>query len=116
MPGIVLCMLSKSAVQVLSSIYENGPVSPRIISEITRLPIRTVFYAISNLLDEDLVRWKPSLIDMRYKMYSINEKRIQQLRSIIAPLLVHDLFQIDNELLGILGFQEMVADANVSTL
>jgi len=107
MPGIVLCMLSKSAVEVLSFIVENGPVSPRDIAQRTELPIRTVFYAISNLIDENLVQWKPSLRDMRHKMYSLNRRRVEQLREIVEPLLVQGLFQIDEELHNILGITDI---------
>jgi DNA-binding MarR family transcriptional regulator len=107
MPGIVLCMLSKSALEVLSFIERKGPISPRDISIETDLPIRTVFYAINNLVEEKLVFWKPSLADMRQKMYSIDTNRVEQLREIVEPLLAHNVFHIDRGLLEILGIQEI---------
>lgn len=107
MPGIFLCVLSKSAVEVLSFIDKNSPVSPKDIADKTGLPIRTVFYAINNLVEESLVKWAPSLNDMRHKMYSLNTQRIDRLREIVEPFLVHDLFQIDKELQEIFGFSEI---------
>jgi DNA-binding MarR family transcriptional regulator len=109
-------MLSKSAMEVLSHIERNGPISPRDISSEAKLPIRTVFYAIHNLVKEKLVTWKPSLIDMRHKMYSINIHRVEQLREIVEPLLAHSLFHIDQRFLEILRLDVVDVEKGEETL
>ena len=65
MPGIKLCSLTKRAIEVFDFIKENGPVTPKQIAHFTNMPSRTVFFAISNLVDEGLVRKTPDLTDMR---------------------------------------------------
>ncbi|MFW9931264.1 MAG: MarR family transcriptional regulator [Candidatus Thorarchaeota archaeon] len=102
MPGIKICSLTKRAVEVFDFIKENGPVTPKQIALFTSMPSRTIFFAISNLVDEDLVKKTPDLTDMRNISYSINPDRIAELQEIVLGLISSYPLQVDDELKDLL--------------
>ncbi|MFW9910428.1 MAG: helix-turn-helix domain-containing protein [Candidatus Thorarchaeota archaeon] len=61
--------LPASALSVLQSLVARGPMSPKDISRWSKVPIRTVNFAIKNLRRKGLVRRIPNLQDMRSPLY-----------------------------------------------
>jgi len=106
MPGIKLCNLTKRAIEVFDFIKENGPVTPKQIARFTNMPSRTVFFAISNLIDEDLVTKAPDLKDMRNVSYSVNPTRVAELRGIVSHLSLSLPLQVDDEVKEILDISD----------
>ncbi len=72
--------LPNSAVIVLSSLTFEGPMTPKSIIRVLKLPSRTVTYALRTLVDEDIVRKTPNLDDMRQPIYHVNLERVRELQ------------------------------------
>ncbi|UCE10056.1 MAG: hypothetical protein JSW61_13965 [Candidatus Thorarchaeota archaeon] len=70
--------LPESAVIVLGRLLD-GPKSPRELSRSSRLPLRTVSFALRKLMELRLCKKVPDLLDMRKAVYCVNTKRIAEL-------------------------------------
>lgn len=64
--------LSTSALTVLRSLVRHGPMSPKEISQKSKIPSRTVTDALRRLLKKRLIVRVPNLMDMRLCLYSLN--------------------------------------------
>ncbi len=115
MPGIKICSLTKRAVEVFDFIKENGPVTPKQIAVFTNLPSRTIFFAISNLVSEDLVKKTPDLTDMRNISYSVNPERVMELREIVSELSASYPLQVDDELRDIFELNTLDSEKELAS-
>ncbi|MHA2241175.1 MAG: hypothetical protein ACXACE_06180 [Candidatus Thorarchaeota archaeon] len=61
--------IPRSALIVLDFLSDNGPLAPRDISRKANLPLRTVSFALRNLMQRKLCRKIPNLSDMRRPLY-----------------------------------------------
>jgi DNA-binding MarR family transcriptional regulator len=64
--------LPPSAIVVLQNLRHRGPMSPNDISTGTKLPRRTVSFALKMLLEFRLIKRIPNLMDMRRPLYVTN--------------------------------------------
>ena len=71
--------LPNSALIVLNSLGSQGPMTPKTIISRIDLPSRTITFALHLLLEEDIVRRVPNLLDMRQPYYHINIERFKEL-------------------------------------
>jgi len=71
--------LPKSALIVLEGLTVSGPMSPKDISEKTKLAPRTVSFALRRLLGWSLCRKVPNLRDMRQPLYLANREMARNL-------------------------------------
>jgi DNA-binding transcriptional regulator GbsR (MarR family) len=71
--------LPKSALIVLKGLTVSGPMSPKDISEKTKLAPRTVSFALRRLLGWRLCRKVPNLSDMRQPLYLANQEMARNL-------------------------------------
>jgi len=71
--------LPKSALLVLEGLTVSGPMSPKDISEKTKLAPRTVSFALRRLLGWRLCRKVPNLSDMRQPLYLANQEMARAL-------------------------------------
>jgi DNA-binding transcriptional regulator GbsR (MarR family) len=71
--------LPKSALIVLEGLTVSGPMSPKDISEKTKLAPRTVSFALRKLLGWRLCRKVPNLSDMRQPLYLANPEMARNL-------------------------------------
>ena len=78
--------LPKSALVVLDHIVAEGPIAPREISRKFNVPLRTVTFAIKKLMNLDLLKKIPNLMDMRKPQYLENNQRIHELHDVIELL------------------------------
>jgi DNA-binding MarR family transcriptional regulator len=67
--------LPLSAVVVLSQLANEGPMSPKDITETLELPPRTVSFALRWLTNRKLCRKVPNLQDMRQPLYVADRDR-----------------------------------------
>ncbi|MGY5873044.1 MAG: MarR family transcriptional regulator [Candidatus Thorarchaeota archaeon] len=78
--------LPRSALLVLDQLTEHGPMAPREIARMSRIPLRTVTYALHKLVQQNLLRKVPNLMDMRKQMYHPDNDRIRAIESDINRL------------------------------
>ncbi|MGY5880055.1 MAG: MarR family transcriptional regulator [Candidatus Thorarchaeota archaeon] len=67
----------KSALLVLDHLSENGPMAPRDIAKGSKIPLRTVTYALHKLIQQKLLRKVPNLMDMRKQFYHLDNERLR---------------------------------------
>jgi DNA-binding MarR family transcriptional regulator len=67
--------LSKSTLRVLQFLDGQDPMPPRDISKESRVPLRTVTFALDRLVGNDLCQKIPNLGDMRRTLYVINQEK-----------------------------------------
>ena len=63
--------LPPSAERVLRTLAENGPLTHKDLVVATRLPPRTLRFALARLRATDRVVWRWSLRDARQRLYAI---------------------------------------------
>jgi DNA-binding MarR family transcriptional regulator len=80
--------LPRSALLVLDQLTKHGPMAPREIASVSRIPLRTVTYALHKLLQQNLLRKVPNLMDMRKQMYHPDNDRIMAIENDINRLRV----------------------------
>jgi DNA-binding MarR family transcriptional regulator len=62
----------KSAMKILGTLADDGPMCPIEISERLNMAPRTVSFALKELVRRQLLRRVPNLLDMRRPMYHVN--------------------------------------------
>ena len=77
--------LPGSALVVLRSLAQSGPMSPKEITSKTKLPSRTVSSAIKRLTKLRLLRRVPDLQDMRKCLYGPNLEAAKEIIRIHGP-------------------------------
>ncbi len=78
--------LPRSALIVLDHITEHGPMAPRDLSRRSKIPLRTVTFALQKLVNQRLLRKMPNLLDMRKPLYHANMDRIREVEVEIEKL------------------------------
>ena len=78
--------IPKSALMVLDHLTENGPMAPRDIAKGSKIPLRTVTYALHKLILQRLLRKVQNLMDMRKQMYHLDQERIRAVEKDISHL------------------------------
>jgi len=68
--------IPRSALLVLDHLTEFGPMAPREIAKVSKIPLRTVTFALQKLVQQDLLRKIPNLLDMRKQLYHPQKERI----------------------------------------
>jgi len=76
--------LPASAISVLQSLTAKGPMSPKAISKWSKVPIRTVNFAIKKLRLRGLIRRIPNLQDMRSPLYCTDLEMARKIVSTCA--------------------------------
>ncbi|TXT53866.1 MAG: hypothetical protein BAJATHORv1_110058 [Candidatus Thorarchaeota archaeon] len=66
--------LPHSSFQVLHVLARKGPLNPKQIRELVRIPARTVAFALKRLLKTGLVCRIPNLMDMRKTLYNVESQ------------------------------------------
>ncbi len=69
----------KSAMAILGTLANNGPMCPMEICEALQMAPRTVSFALRKLLGKKLLRKIPNLTDMRRPMYHVNMEAAKEL-------------------------------------
>ena len=67
--------LPKSALVVLDCLNRRGPMPPRAISKESKVPLRTVTFALDRLVDSDICQKLPNLGDMRRTLYVVDQEK-----------------------------------------
>ena len=78
--------LPRSALIVLDHLTEHGPMAPRDLSRKSKMPLRTVTFALKKLVRHSLLRKVPNLLDMRKPLYHANIDRIREMEAEIERL------------------------------
>lgn len=78
--------IPRSALMVLDHLTENGPMAPRDLSRSSKIPLRTVTFALEKLLKQNLLRKVPHLMDMRKQLYHLDPERIRAIENDIDHL------------------------------
>ena len=78
--------IPKSALLVLDHLSANGPMAPREIAKGSKIPLRTVTFALQKLVQQQILRKVPNLMDMRKQSYHIDQERIRDIESDILLL------------------------------
>lgn len=71
--------MPKSAIVVLYQLTEEGPMSPKAITDTLDISPRTVSFALKFLLTLKLCRKVPNLTDMRQPLYVADKDRAREL-------------------------------------
>lgn len=74
--------LPHSLFAVLRSIARAGPLAPKEISRQSKVPERTVTYALRRLLQQKLIVKIPNLQDMRQCLYAPNLEKAREIINI----------------------------------
>lgn len=61
--------------RVLKFLNDKEPMPPRAISRGSKVPLRTVTFALERLVCNDLCQKIPNLGDMRRTLYSVNQEK-----------------------------------------
>jgi DNA-binding MarR family transcriptional regulator len=69
----------KSAMKILGTLANDGPMCPIEISEKLNMSPRTVSFALKELVRHQLLRRVPNLLDMRRPMYHVDMERAKDL-------------------------------------
>ena len=67
--------LPKSALVILGILHKRGPMPPRDISKETKVPLRTVTFALDRLVNADICQKVPNLGDMRRTLYVVDQEK-----------------------------------------
>lgn len=67
--------LPKSALVILGLLHKRGPLPPRDISKESKVPLRTVTFALDRLVDADICQRVPNLGDMRRTLYVVDQEK-----------------------------------------
>ncbi|TFF92039.1 hypothetical protein EU545_02215 [Candidatus Thorarchaeota archaeon] len=67
--------LPKSALRVLRFLDDKKPMPPRDISKGSKVPLRTVTFALERLVSHELCEKIPNLGDMRRTLYVVNHEK-----------------------------------------
>ncbi len=78
--------LPRSALILLDHLTEHGPMAPRDLSKKSKIPLRTVTFALKKLVGQKLLRKVPNLMDMRKPLYHADAERIQEVEAEIEKL------------------------------
>ncbi|TFG31420.1 MarR family transcriptional regulator [Candidatus Thorarchaeota archaeon] len=78
--------IPKSALLVLDHLTEHGPAAPREIARASKIPLRTVTYALHKLSQQKLLRKVPNLMDMRKQLYHLEVEKIRAIENEINHL------------------------------
>ncbi|MBN2228332.1 MAG: MarR family transcriptional regulator [Candidatus Thorarchaeota archaeon] len=78
--------LPKSALLILDHLAIHGPMAPRDLSRESKIPLRTVTFALQKLIRQKLLRKVPNLMDMRKQVYHADIERIHELQNEIERL------------------------------
>ena len=71
--------LTKSALIILDELAIEGPMSPKQIAKKSKLPLRTVSFALRRLLGYRLCTKIPNLLDMRQPLYHVDRDRVKDM-------------------------------------
>jgi len=71
--------LPKSALLVLDCLDKRGPMPPRDISKASKMPLRTVTFALDRLIDSDICQKLPNLGDMRRTLYIVDQEKARSI-------------------------------------
>lgn len=72
--------LPRSAIIVLDRLTNEGPMTPKDISNKVDLAPRTVSFALRKLVGQNLCKKIPNLSDMRQPLYLANDETARELR------------------------------------
>lgn len=72
--------LPRSAIIVLDRLTDEGPMTPKDISQSVKLAPRTVSFALRKLLGQELCHKIPNLQDMRQPLYQADCEKARELR------------------------------------
>jgi folate-dependent tRNA-U54 methylase TrmFO/GidA len=72
--------LPRSAMILLEKLVKEGPLTPNGLHEKSKLPARTVSYALKQLREYHLCKRQHNLVDMRQPLYYANNQRIEELK------------------------------------
>ncbi|NHJ12977.1 MAG: MarR family transcriptional regulator [Candidatus Thorarchaeota archaeon] len=72
--------LPRSAIMLLDKLVKEGPLTPYGLHEKSKLPMRTVTFALKQLREYSLCKRQHNLVDMRQPLYYANRQRIEELR------------------------------------
>ena len=78
--------IPRSALIVLDHIEEYGPMAPRDLSRKSKIPLRTVTFALKKLLHQRLLHKVPNFMDMRKPLYHPNSERIREMEADLERL------------------------------
>ena len=70
-------VLPKSAIIVLDTLADKGPLHPKGISKEAEIPLRTVSYALRRLVKRKLCRKIANLSDMRCPLYLADQEKMR---------------------------------------
>lgn len=70
--------LPKSAILVLDTLAEEGPLTTREISDKSDLAMRTVNFALRKLKKCNLCKGYPDLMDTRLNYYAVNPEKMRE--------------------------------------
>jgi DNA-binding MarR family transcriptional regulator len=74
--------LPKSALKVLEFLSTRGPLPPREISRGSKVPLRTVTFALDRLVLTEICKKVPNLNDMRRTLYTVNHEKARAIFSL----------------------------------
>ncbi|MHA1959152.1 MAG: MarR family transcriptional regulator [Candidatus Thorarchaeota archaeon] len=75
----MLTDIPRSALVVLGMLTIKGPLTPKEISDSSRLPARTVSFALRRLVGLKLIAKKPNFEDMRQSIYHVRQSELRTL-------------------------------------
>lgn len=75
----MITRLPVSAIKILESLHDTGPMAPRDISSTTELPLRTVSFGLRRLMGHGFLKKTANLLDMRFPLYSLNKEQLRQM-------------------------------------
>jgi DNA-binding MarR family transcriptional regulator len=78
--------IPRSALIILDHIEEHGPMAPRELSRKSKVPLRTVTFALKKLVLQQLLHKTPNFMDMRKTLYHANSERIRELEADLERL------------------------------
>ncbi|MFW9871421.1 MAG: MarR family transcriptional regulator [Candidatus Thorarchaeota archaeon] len=78
--------LPRSALIILDHIEEHGPIAPRDLAKRSKIPLRTVTFALKKLVNQRLLLKVPNFMDMRKPLYHADIDRIREVEAEIEKL------------------------------
>ncbi len=78
--------IPRSALIILDHIEEHGPMAPRDLAKRSKIPLRTVTFALNKLVTQRLLRKVPNFMDMRKPLYHADFDRIKEVKAEIEKL------------------------------
>ncbi|MBD3407717.1 MAG: hypothetical protein GF411_16485 [Candidatus Lokiarchaeota archaeon] len=86
--------LPKSAIIVLDHLKSGGPQSPQDISSRTKMPLRTVTFALKRLLKIKFCKRIPNLLDMRRPLYAVDGSKKHDVRETLETVRAQETLRI----------------------